>query len=83
MNKILVLVLGCNTFLSCRHNAKENLNYYLALVRTVNPKQLLELHLYQSESMLPRAVQGFSGHLSIGLGRGLFHLTQAFCGGDV
>lgn len=48
MNKSLILVLGFNTFLSCRHNAKEKFNYPLSLVGPVNPRQLLELHLYQS-----------------------------------
>lgn len=47
-NKILVLVLGFNTFLSRMQNAKENLNYPLAPVQAMNRRQLLELHLYQS-----------------------------------
>lgn len=45
---MLVLVLGFNVFLSLMHNAKEYLQYPLTLVWTVDPRQLLELRLYQS-----------------------------------
>lgn len=75
MNKILVVVLGCNTFLSCRHKAKENLNYPLALFRTVNPRQLLELHLCQSAVSAAKESSGVFWAFVNWAGESDLHLT--------